>query len=91
MAASEQSLGVLHQMLADDMLDLLKKAKNGEVELTAANRQVIAKFLKDNMITKAPDENNALGAIERQLAEREARRRALSEKEIEDAVSQEIH
>jgi len=65
MAATEDKLGSLHDTLAD----VLSKAISAE-GAPAAVMAVAAKFLKDNNITCTPGTDNALGELEKQLAER---------------------
>lgn len=81
MSASESLLGLLHLALAEDLTDRLKSG-----EATAADRAVIAKFLKDNAITCAPSEDNALGELARRAAERSDKKKAL----LSDAEKAEV-
>lgn len=85
MSASESLLGLLHLALAED---LTKRLSSGEA--TAADRAVIAKFLKDNAITCAPSETNALGELARKAAERADRKKTLlsaaEKREVEEVT-----
>lgn len=83
MAANETTLGVLHELTAQALIEKLKGTPlldeagepTGEViPASAADIQAAAKFLKDNQITCAPAEDNAVGALEQKLRERQARR-----------------
>lgn len=86
MAASEGKLSRIHELLADNMIDLLSKS---EGPISASSMQAISKFLKDNLITKTPDADGKLARIDALLAERQANRRAraLTESEIDAAIA----
>lgn len=83
MAAKEDELGALHVKvtqalnLALDGTRIVVEEEGKEPEVTvfppsAAIIMAAAKFLKDNEITCAPSENNALGALKDKVAERAA-------------------
>lgn len=90
MAATEKRLGELHQKVAEVLIEALEgevlpgytDPETEEVipdKKLAPSAAIIAaatKFLKDNEITCAPSENNALGELERKMAERRAKRQA---------------
>lgn len=86
MAAKESRLSFLHNLTAEHYVKMLEvggtvvgQDEEGEdiiQPLTPAALQAINKFLKDNEITCAPDENNAVGEIEERLRLRAARRDA---------------
>lgn len=63
MAASESTLGLLHTIVAQSLID---KIKSGEA--TASDVSNALKMLKDNNITCAPSEDNAIGELERELS-----------------------
>ena len=71
MAANEALMGALHDALARDLM-----AKITEGTATAAEMSVARGLLKDSNITCAPAADNALGALEAQLAAKNARRLA---------------
>lgn len=77
MAASESSLGELHEMLASK---LLLRIKSGEA--TAAEYAVAAKFLKDNAISCEPEKSDDLKDLKAQLASK----RAPSKNDLKDAM-----
>lgn len=80
MAASEELLGILHNIVTEDLIRRIEgiEVKNEEGVVTgriAASASDIAnaiKMLKDNNITCKPAADNALGALARSLAKREA-------------------
>lgn len=83
MAANETLLGVLHELTANALIEKLKGTPildedgnpTGEViPASAADIQAAAKFLKDNQITCAPSDDNAVGKLEQKLKERNQRR-----------------
>lgn len=90
MSATERRLGELHAKVAEVLIDALEgevlpgyeDPETGAVfedKKLAPSAAIIAaatKFLKDNEITCRPSENNALGELEKKLAERRAKRAA---------------
>lgn len=68
MAATENDLGELHNELARVLTKIV-----GADGASAAHLAVAAKFLKDNNITCTPAADNALGELEKALAERRQR------------------
>lgn len=102
MAATEKKLGLLHEKVADVLIEALEgdlipgyteeNPATGEItevpdRRLPASAAIIAaatKFLKDNAITCTPSEENALGALESKLKERQARR--ASKFELRDAA-----
>jgi len=62
MAAKEETLGLLHEAVA---LDLLAKVQSGEA--TAAELNAAIKFLKDNDIEALKTATNTLGALVKSL------------------------
>lgn len=77
MSATEDTLGLLHEMTAQALMDVIKNGvpivnkETGEVEGYApAPAPYIAaaiKFLKDNDIGSLPTEDNALGELAKSL------------------------
>lgn len=63
--ASEKELGALHAQVATA---LKERIANAEL-CTAADLNAAIKFLKDNNITMAPDKDNHLGELEKELAD----------------------
>lgn len=54
-AAKRSSLSELHRMFTEALIEEIKQSKEDEVPLPAADKSVIAKFLKDNNITADAD------------------------------------
>ncbi|QCG76638.1 DNA maturare A [Klebsiella phage KPR2] len=54
-AAKRSRLSELHRMFTEALIEELKQAHAEEVPLPAADKSVIAKFLKDNDITADAD------------------------------------
>lgn len=63
MSATENELGLLHQLIAETLRD---KIKSGEYSASDISNAI--KFLKDNNITCSPGEDNALSELEKALA-----------------------
>lgn len=88
MSATEQRLGELHAKVAEVLSEALegeelpgyKDEETGEIvppKKLAPSAAIIAaatKFLKDNEITCAASDSNALGVLEKKMEERRARR-----------------
>lgn len=83
MAASESSLGSLHDAVAKM---LLAKIESGEA--SAAELAVATKFLKDNNITCIPQDDNVLGELEEKLKQRSQRRTKVTQSDIDAAMQQ---
>lgn len=91
MAASETALGRLHAKLAEVMSEALDgdelpgyldpdtgKEVPGVKQLPSASvMTVVAKFLKDNEITCAPSEDNAVSDLMNKLADKQRKLRGL--------------
>lgn len=82
MAANENSMGMLHDLLARQ---LIAKIESGEA--TASELAVAAKFLKDNNITCMPTEDNAIGELEEKLKQRKSKRVMLTQADLDAAMS----
>ena len=54
-AATKSRLSELHRMFTEALISELKQAGDEEIPLPAADKSVIAKFLKDNEITADAD------------------------------------
>lgn len=54
-AATKSRLSELHRMFTEALISELKQAWEEEIPLPAADKSVIAKFLKDNEITADAD------------------------------------
>lgn len=68
MAASEELLGLIHDGLAQGMLDRIREAReNPDKPLTPQEMSVFVKFLKDNGIEAVAVENDKLRNIAKEL------------------------
>ena len=92
MAASEKKLGILHEKLADVFTELLDGVVIGVDEETgeetrlppsAAILTAVNQFLKNNDITCAPDESNAIGKLKAKQDERAAARAARKQEQAD--------
>lgn len=54
-AATKSRLAELHKMFTEALIEEIEQAQTGGVPLPAADKSVIAKFLKDNDITADAD------------------------------------
>ena len=54
-AATKSRLSELHRMFTEALIEELQQAGKAEIPLPAADKSVIAKFLKDNDITADAD------------------------------------
>lgn len=88
--ASEQALGELHALLAQELADRIKGVEEVEdqlneegevigqkrrvVKATAAELAVARGLLKDNNITATPEQSSAVAALQDALAQRKANR-----------------
>lgn len=79
MAATEKTLGELHEALAKALTDRVKSAA-----APAADLAVAARFLKDNAITVSPEASDALSELEKQLEAKRKRGRGLTEQDRAD-------
>lgn len=69
MAASETTLGLLHEELAKALL-----ARIADGTATAADMAVARGMLKDNRISCIPKDDGAIGELEKRLQEKQARK-----------------
>lgn len=83
-AAKRSRLSELHRMFTEALIEELKQAHDDEVPLPAADKSVIAKFLKDNDITADADSEemqNLRDEFDDELsARREARKQEILNK-----------
>lgn len=75
-SAKRSRLSELHRMFTEALIEELKQAKDEEVPLPAADKSVIAKFLKDNDITAEADSEEMQGLRDEFEDELSARREA---------------
>lgn len=57
-AGTKSRLSALHQMFTEALIEELKAAGEDKIPLPAADKSVIAKFLKDNDITADADDES---------------------------------
>lgn len=60
-SAKRSRLSELHRMFTEALIEELRQSKDEEVPLPAADKSVIAKFLKDNDITADADSEEMQG------------------------------
>jgi len=78
-AGTKSRLSALHSMFTEALIDELKQAGEDKVPLPAADKSVIAKFLKDNDITADADDesmNELRNEFEDELEQRRKARAA---------------
>ncbi len=75
-AAKRSRLSELHRMFTEALIEEIKQSKEDEVPLPAADKSVIAKFLKDNDITADADSEEMQGLRDEFDDELSARREA---------------
>lgn len=85
-AAKRSRLSELHRMFTEALIEELKQARDEEVPLPAADKSVIAKFLKDNAITADADSEEMQDLRDEFDDELSARREA-RKKEILNKIS----
>lgn len=92
MAASEKTLNQLHEFFAEYLLGLLSRTEPNDlgervpVPVSAAELGVIAKFLKDNNVTFAGDDDDADLQAFRQRAADAARDAGFSKQDLEESI-----
>lgn len=80
-AASRSRLAALHEAFTEALIDELKASREEEIPLPAADKSVIAKFLKDNNITADADDE-AMGELADEFEDELAQRREKRKNEI---------
>ena len=85
-AAKRSRLSELHRMFTEALIDELKQAHDEEVPLPAADKSVIAKFLKDNDITADAD-SEEMQDLRDEFDDELAARREARKKEILNKIS----
>lgn len=75
-AAKRSRLSELHRMLTEALIEEVRQSKEDGVPLPAADKSVIAKFLKDNDITADADSEEMQDLRDEFDAELSARREA---------------
>ena len=92
MAASENVLNQLHEFFAEYLLGLMTRTTEDEdgnpvpIPVSAAELGVIAKFLKDNNVTFAGDDDDADLQAFRQRAADAARDAGFSKQDLEESI-----
>lgn len=56
MAAKSSTLGTLHELITDMFIDDIRMCKDEGIPMSASDKAVIVKFLKDNDITAVIDD-----------------------------------
>lgn len=85
-SAKRSRLSELHRMFTEALIEELKQAHDDDVPLPAADKSVIAKFLKDNDITADADSEEMQDLRDEFDDELSARREA-RKKEILNKIS----
>lgn len=85
-AAKRSRLSELHRMFAEALIEEIKQSKEDEVPLPAADKSVIAKFLKDNNITADAD-SEEMQDLRDEFDDELAARREARKKEILNKIS----
>lgn len=87
-AATKSRLSELHKRFTEALIAELKQAQDEEIPLPAADKSVIAKFLKDNDITADADsteQQELRDAFQDELAaKREARAKEIMQKVMDE-------
>ena len=78
-AATKSRLSELHRMFTEALIEELKQAGKEEIPLPAADKSVIAKFLKDNDITADADSTEMQELRDKFEDELAAKRKARAE------------
>ena len=76
MAAKKSTLETLHEMLAELFMEDIRICRSEGIPMSASDKAVIVKFLKDNDVTAAPDEAKVQALRDEFQDELEARREA---------------
>lgn len=85
-AATKSRLSELHRMFTEALIDEVEQSKKDEVPLPAADKSVIAKFLKDNDITADAD-SSEMQALRNEFDEDLEKRRKARADEILNRVA----
>ena len=85
-AAKRSRLSELHRMFTEALIEEIKQSKEDEVPLPAADKSVIAKFLKDNDITADAD-SEEMQDLRDEFDDELAARREARKKEILNKIS----
>ena len=85
-AAKRSRLSELHRMLTEALIEEVRQSKEDGVPLPAADKSVIAKFLKDNDITADAD-SEEMQELRDDFDDELAARREARKKEILNKIS----
>lgn len=85
-AGTRSRLSDLHRMFTEALIEELRQAGEDEVPLPAADKSVIAKFLKDNDITADAD-SEEMQELRDEFDDELAARREARKKEILNKIS----
>lgn len=75
MAAKLTKLSELHEVMAEMMLEEIKACREAEIPMSASDKAVIIKFLKDNNVT-ADIDSSELDELRNEFEDDLAKRRA---------------
>lgn len=85
-AAKRSRLSELHRMLTEALIEEVRQSKEDRVPLPAADKSVIAKFLKDNDITADAD-SEAMQDLRDEFDDELSARREARKQEILNKIS----
>lgn len=85
-AAKRSRLSELHKMFTEALIEEINQSKEDKVPLPAADKSVIAKFLKDNSITADAD-SEEMQELRDEFDDELAARREARKKEILNKIS----
>lgn len=92
MAAKQSALSLLHEALADMFLEDIRICKEEGIPMSASDKAVIVKFLKDNNITADVDANKMKELTDEFKDELAERRRARAQAILaEEENTDELH
>lgn len=72
MAATEDKLRKLHELVADSFINRIEDDINDNLPTDAATLAAAAKFLKDNNVSADPVDNGQLDELRKKMTERSA-------------------
>ena len=86
-AAKRSRLSELHRMFTEALIEEIKQSKEDEVPLPAADKSVIAKFLKDNDVSADPAEQGKLDDLRQAMINRSKENKANQVSNIVDLAT----
>ena len=88
MAAKQGRVSTLHEMLTELFIADIELCKAEGIPMSASDKAVIVKFLKDNNVTAEPDDEKMQGLMQEFQDELAAKRAAKAEKLLMQAQVQ---